>query len=118
MTKLTGSAIIKLFGQNLRRIRRRKNISQLALASKTDLTHNFINEIENGRKWVSSDTIARLATILETDPLYFFISQPPEAVDTGVLDEYLEDVSDSFTQMVRDFRASYLHQPDEDDKKS
>jgi transcriptional regulator with XRE-family HTH domain len=119
MANLTGPAIVRLFGQNLRRIRQQKHISQLTLATKADLTHNFINEIEGGHKWVSSATIARLADVLETDPFQFFVSAPPESVDADILDDYLEGMTDSFSKMVNDFRESLLHhrEPPQNDQK-
>ncbi|MDR1910087.1 MAG: helix-turn-helix domain-containing protein [Spirochaetaceae bacterium] len=106
--------IISIFGQNLKRIRMQKNISQMELAMRTDLTHNFINDIENGRKWVSSETMSRLANVLETEPYYFFITGPLESVNAGILGDYLTDVSDSFTRIVNDFRENYLSQTGDD----
>ncbi|MDR2517158.1 MAG: helix-turn-helix domain-containing protein [Spirochaetaceae bacterium] len=115
MREYNGPAIIRIFGQNLRRLRMRKNISQLSLASRASLTHNFINEVENGRKWISSETLARLATILETDPFQFFVCDPPEMVETGIFEEYMEEMIDSFAKMVNDFRESHLSRAGQQD---
>jgi transcriptional regulator with XRE-family HTH domain len=38
------------------------------LAAEADLTHNFINDIENGKKWVSAETIGKLAIALKVEP--------------------------------------------------
>jgi transcriptional regulator with XRE-family HTH domain len=95
----------------LKRIRNNKKISQLTLANMADLTHNFINEIENGRKWVSSDTIAKLAAILETEPFQFFI--PDRAmgnINTEIFQEYINEMTVSFDKLIHDFRAQYLRE--------
>jgi transcriptional regulator with XRE-family HTH domain len=109
MTDFAGADIARLFGKNLKRIRNGKKISQMTLANRADLTHNFINEIENGRKWVSSDTIARLAEILEAEPFQFFIPDRIAGnVDTEIFQEYFNEMIVSFDTMIRDFREHYL----------
>jgi transcriptional regulator with XRE-family HTH domain len=109
MKDFAGADISRLFGKNLKRLRNNKRISQLTLANMADLTHNFINEIENGRKWVSSDTIAKLAAILETEPFQFFIPERSMGnIDTEIFQEYISEMSISFDKMVHEFRAQYL----------
>jgi transcriptional regulator with XRE-family HTH domain len=109
MKDFAGADIARLFGKNLKRLRNNKKISQLTLANMADLTHNFINEIENGRKWVSSDTIARLAAILETEPFQFFIpDRAMENINTEIFQEYINEMTVSFDRMIHDFRAQYL----------
>jgi transcriptional regulator with XRE-family HTH domain len=115
MKDFAGADIARLFGKNLKRIRSNKKISQLTLANMADLTHNFINEIENGRKWVSSDTVARLAAILETEPFQFFIpDRAMENINTEIFQEYINEMTVSFDKMIHDFRAHYL--PEDTDK--
>jgi transcriptional regulator with XRE-family HTH domain len=109
MKDFAGADIARLFGKNLKRLRNGKRISQLTLANMADLTHNFINEIENGRKWVSSDTIARLAVILETEPFQFFIpDRALENINTEIFREYINEMTVSFDRMIHDFRTQYL----------
>ena len=72
---MTELEIRKLFGYNLRKIRKEKGISQMQLAEKTELGFTFISDIENGKKWVSSDTISKFSIILETEPYKFFLPQ-------------------------------------------
>jgi transcriptional regulator with XRE-family HTH domain len=66
----------KAFGRNLARIRQNAGYSQLALSVEVDLTHNFINEIEQGSKGVSFETLVRFSIILRTPISRFF--EPPE----------------------------------------
>jgi len=64
----------ELFGYNLARIRKNAGLSQLGLAQKVGLSHNFINDIESNKKGVSFTTIERLAEALDIDPLHFFVN--------------------------------------------
>jgi transcriptional regulator with XRE-family HTH domain len=78
-----------------------------------DLTHNFINDIENGRKWVSPDTLAKLSNALKIEPYQFFTPvSTPLNMDAEFMTNYLDDMEDSFLKMVRELRVRYL--PDED----
>ena len=104
-----------LFSRNLRRLRAEANISQLALASRADLTHNFINDIENGKKWVSAKSISKLAIALRAEPYQFFLSEPFWN-DRGaeIFSTYLNDFTNTVGKMVKDYRQRYITN-DEDD---
>jgi transcriptional regulator with XRE-family HTH domain len=105
-----------LLSKNLKRLRRKQHLSQMALASKADLTHNFINDIENGKKWLSPETLAKLSAALETEPYQFFISRTKISdQEADVLAIHLDDLSDTFLKMVQDIKGRYLQDtPDED----
>ena len=46
---MTESEIRDLFGYNLKRVRKLRNVSQMQLADKVDMAFTFISDIENGR---------------------------------------------------------------------
>ena len=106
---IKGINIRNLFSRNLRRLRTLANMSQLALAENAGLTHNFINDIENGKKWVSAETIGKLASALKAEPYQFFISES-KWNDQGaeIFSLYLDDFTDSIAKMVKDYRYRYL----------
>ena len=98
-----------LFSRNLKRLRSAANISQLTLACQAGLTHNFINDIENGKKWVSAKTIGKLAIALQAEPYQFFLSESLWS-DQGaeIFSTYLNDFSRSFEKMVKEYRQRYI----------
>ena len=106
---IKGINIRSLFSRNLRRLRTVANMSQLALAENAGLTHNFINDIENGKKWVSAETIGKLACALKAEPYQFFISET-KWNDQGaeIFSLYLDDFTDSIAKVVKDYRFRYL----------
>lgn len=59
---------IKMFGENVRRIRMSKNISQEQLAYKAEVEFSQISRIERGKVNTSVSMIYILATALEIDP--------------------------------------------------
>ena len=106
---IKGITIRSLFSRNLKRLRRIANVSQVDLASNAGLTHNFINDIENGKKWVSAETIAKLATALRAEPYQFFISDSKwNNQGAEIFSLYLADFTDSFERIIKEYRQRYL----------
>lgn len=103
-----------IFSRNLKRLRNDANISQMTLASLADLTHNFINDIENGKKWVSAKTIGKLATALRVEPHQFFLSESRwNEKEKEILSTYMDDLSESVQKVLTEYRRRYI--PDRQD---
>ena len=106
---IEGINIRALFSRNLKRLRKIANLSQVNLASEADLTHNFINDIENGKKWVSPETIAKLSTALKAEPYQFFISDCKWNNQVSeMFSLYLDDMEDAHAKMVEEYRRRFL----------
>jgi transcriptional regulator with XRE-family HTH domain len=79
------------------------------LATEAGLTHNFINDIENGKKWVSAETIAKLAAVLKAEPYQFFLSESKwNNQGAEIFSLYLDDFSDTCQKMIGEYRQRYL----------
>lgn len=59
---------LKAFGDNIRRLRTGKGISQESLAELSDLHRTYVGAIERGERNVSLRNIVRLATALGVSP--------------------------------------------------
>ena len=106
---VNGVNIRILFARNLKRLRNNANKSQANLALDAGLTHNFLNDIENGKKWVSPETIAKLATALEAEPYQFFISDSKwNNKGAELFSLYLNDLVSTFDKMVSEYRSRFL----------
>ena len=113
---ISGITVRKMFSKNLKRLRTVANLSQVSLAAEADLTHNFINDIENGKKWISPETLGKLATALKAEPYQFFISDS-KWNDRGaeMFNLYLTDLQDSFEKMVGEYRDRFQLENNKDD---
>jgi transcriptional regulator with XRE-family HTH domain len=109
---VTGIEIRRLFARNLKRLREVRNISQLELSGMTGLTHNFINDIEHCKKWISADSLAKFAAALRAQPFQFFLSEV-QAEESAVdpMSIYREDFADIFQKTAADWLNIYLPQP-------
>ena len=56
---------LNFLGQNIKKYREAKNLSQEVLAEKVDLSREYITRIENGQKFVSLRKAFLLADVLE-----------------------------------------------------
>ncbi|MGM0238047.1 helix-turn-helix domain-containing protein [Enterococcus sp. AZ103] len=61
------------FGNRIRELRLRKNLTQQELAEKSELSLPFINLIENNKRKVSLDTLIKLLETLEISLSDFFL---------------------------------------------
>jgi transcriptional regulator with XRE-family HTH domain len=104
-----GMEVRRILARNLRRLRELQNISQLELSSKTGLTHNFINDIESCKKWVSPETLAKFAIALRVQPFQLFLSEIlSEDYDADRLSIYRADFADAFQKIASDWMETYL----------
>jgi transcriptional regulator with XRE-family HTH domain len=106
-TIIDGVYVRSLFAKNLKRFRDLSKISQLDLAAASGLAHNFINDIENEKKFVSDETIAKLSKALKVEPYKFFL--PIAKLNTRGEDIFAEDFTESIGTMIRKYCSSYFN---------
>jgi transcriptional regulator with XRE-family HTH domain len=109
--KISEAEVRTILSRNLKRLRSAKNLSQLNLSVRAGLTHNFINDLENGKKWLSARTLATLAAALDTNPYEFFLPETglPEQTATA-LGDYLDTFTGDVIRLVEELKAGYLQE--------
>ncbi|MDR2073290.1 MAG: helix-turn-helix domain-containing protein [Spirochaetaceae bacterium] len=109
-----GNDIRNIFSRNLKLFRTRKKLSQFALSNLAGLAHNFVNDIENRKKWVSPDTIAKLSMVLDVEPYQLFMANPLDGKHTKRLHVYLDELNDRFAEAVGEIKTACLLPGDKD----
>jgi transcriptional regulator with XRE-family HTH domain len=56
-----------ILSQNIRKFRSYRKFSQAVFAEKVDISIPFLSDIENGKKWVSPVTLAKIADTLNIE---------------------------------------------------
>ncbi|MBQ8012797.1 helix-turn-helix transcriptional regulator [Treponema sp.] len=97
---MTELEVRDLFGYNLKRIRKLRNVSQMQLADKVDMHFTFINAIENGKKWVSPESIAKFTEALEIEAYQFFLPKDYKLEDSPDIVSFAKDLSENF-QLIK-----------------
>lgn len=78
--------VAQRFGANLRRCRKRADLSQEETALRASLHRTAVGQLERAERVARADTIAKLAGALEVDPgeLFEGIQWQPGELRTGV----------------------------------
>lgn len=93
----------EIFAENLKRLRKQKGLSQLKLSNELQMAFTFINDIENCRKWVSPETIARFATFFDVPVSTFFQLDLEEYnKDNGKVDFIINTISEEISKTIED----------------
>ena len=106
---ITPHDIQTLFGNNLRLIRRKNNLSQLGLSEKTGKSHTFINNMENGKKWVSPETLAALCAALNVPVYEFFLTDDIRNANTALT---IKRNHEQLLGSIREMVARYGEEPE------
>lgn len=96
----------ELFAKNLKRLRTQRGLSQLKFASEIQMALTFINDIENCKKWVSPETLARFATFFNV-PVYAFFaeeSSDQNAVDSRLAEALSAEINSAIQNVLANFR--------------
>ena len=94
---------------NLKRARINMKLSQLALATELEMAHNFINDIEHGKKWVSPDTIEKLCSVLKIDAYQLFLPENDAVADKdAAIAACCNDILEETAKAVAKVRGRYL----------
>ena len=67
--------IKSIFGENLKRYRKIKHLSQEQLSEKVDISIKHLSSIERGLTFVSADLLDKLAAAVEIPVFYFFVNE-------------------------------------------
>jgi len=68
----------QIFIANLKKIRKERGVSQMALSEKCDTTSNYIGQIEMGRRIPSFEKIEKIAAALEIPSYELFAHETAE----------------------------------------
>jgi transcriptional regulator with XRE-family HTH domain len=104
-----GNDVKSLLAANLKRARLNRGWSQLRLATEVGLAHNFINSIEQGKKWVSPDSIDRLCAVLLIEPYQLFAPETITPADKNLaVGQLCDELAQRTTLLIDEVRTKYL----------
>ena len=89
----------QIFANNLKKLRKQKGLSQLKLSNEIQMAFTFINDIENCKKWVSPETIARFATFFDV-PISSFFETDNDIDNTSRTDFLIKTISDEVSKTI------------------
>jgi len=99
------SGIKIIFGRNLKRCRKAKDLSQEELSEKLDISVKHLSSIERGTTFVSSDLLEKLSASLGVPPFRFFMSDNESACSDPVLDMLDRVIEKNLLQTIEVMKA-------------
>ncbi|MDR0710243.1 MAG: helix-turn-helix domain-containing protein [Spirochaetaceae bacterium] len=113
---MTESELRAVFGANLRHYRGFRGLTQAKLAEKLDISPNFISDLENGKRWLSSDTLVNLSDILDIAVHEFLKPDTPLSEDMGAfMEKYSHEAAvrifDAVQGALEKLRGKYRKYP-------
>lgn len=92
----------ELLAANMKRLRTLNKMSQMELAGLANISLTFVNAIENKQRWVSANTIDKIASALNAKPHELFLPLNNSDVDLHLLKSHHHLISE-----LRDLVDSY-----------
>jgi len=86
--------------ENIRRYRKRRNLSQFALASEIDISTNFLADIEAGNTWVSAQTLVKLAKAFDIEA--YELIKPEKKVFNPTEQKKIDQTKEIIDQFTKD----------------
>jgi len=100
----------KILSANIKHYRGLRGWSQVVLAQKLDISTNFLADIETCKSWVSSLTLAKLATIFEIEIYELFKSKKtPNDKTREAIKSIVNDISVTIEHSLRQITIKYLN---------
>ena len=93
---INSKSIKKIFGNNLRKLRLAKEITQEQLAEMLDMQVQSITFIENGRTFVSSEVIAKICNFFDVSLEVMF--RPKFLEQTGKAENLKKEIDQTLTK--------------------
>ena len=101
--------IRELFSKNLKFYRDKQGLSQMALALKAGLATNFVNDIENGKKWISPATLSKICEALEIQPYKLFVEVDLNNENcSGLLNQFCTELSNDLLDTIKSLSSKYV----------
>ncbi|MDR2433073.1 MAG: helix-turn-helix domain-containing protein [Treponema sp.] len=99
----------RILSKNLRKYRNYRQFSQVELAEKLDISVPFLSDIENGKKWVSPRTLAKMADVFHIEA--YELLKPEQSMPdnpVNIIEKYTADLYSILGKNLYALRDNYL----------
>ena len=106
---MTEKDLRAVLSTNLKKYRNYRKLTQAEFAEKIDISIPFLSDIENGKKWISPNTLVKMAYILDIEAYELLKPEkilPDNAIN--VIEKYTDDISTMFTKNLYILCNSYI----------
>lgn len=94
----------KNIGIKIKELRKAKKLTLKNISEETNLSIGFLSQLERGLTSVATDSLEKIASVLEVDSLYFF--SKPRSKDEISMKSYEQEVSQLINEKIIYFNLS------------
>ncbi|WP_294431695.1 helix-turn-helix domain-containing protein [uncultured Treponema sp.] len=100
----------EIFIKNLRYYRNTAGFSQLAFSEKIGLSPNYLNAVENGKNFPSTEVIQKMIDALNIMPYQLFLEEPKSAnqADSREMLQLANNLKKNLTTQIDNFIEKHL----------
>lgn len=100
----------EIFIKNLRYYRNTAGFSQLAFSEKIGLSPNYLNAVENGKNFPSTEVIQKMIDVLKIMPYQLFLEEPKSAnqADSREMLQLANNLKKDLTTQIDNFIEKHL----------
>ena len=94
----------QIFSANIRKYRKKMSLSQMDLARNACISANFLNDMENGKKWASPGTMVKIAEVLGIEAYELLKPEGlyPDNLNS-IIKKYTDDIHFALDKIRKDF---------------
>jgi transcriptional regulator with XRE-family HTH domain len=94
---------------NLKKYRRYRKFTQAEFAERIDISIPFLSDIENGKKWVSPNTLVKMANTLNIEAYELLKPEKTLPDDTiNIIEKYTADIYTGFESVLENLCNTYI----------
>lgn len=104
------SSVSKLLGDNVQKLRKKNNLTQIELAEKIGISQKHLSDIETGTKFPSAGIIEKLAHELNVQVYQLFGGSDTSNISTNVINNVLGNIMpriNALTNDVNDIKSMF-----------
>jgi transcriptional regulator with XRE-family HTH domain len=108
---LSGQDVRTLLGSRIRFYRKKRQLSQAALAEKADISITFLSNIERGIKYPTSETLSCIANGLGVNLCDLYQEDAPAGVRWNLLERFKIDITQTVLKSLEAVYKAYEEEP-------
>jgi transcriptional regulator with XRE-family HTH domain len=107
VTLIDGQELRTILGKGIRFYRHQRQLSQAALAEKSNISITFLSNIERGTKYPTSDTLSAIANSLDVEVFELFRHDHSPAKNRTLFERFKIDIKKSMIETLDTVYKAY-----------
>jgi transcriptional regulator with XRE-family HTH domain len=104
---ISGQDVRTLLGKRIQFYRKKRQLSQAALAERADISITFLSNIERGLKYPTSETLSGIVNGLGVEIFYLFQETETPTENRSLLERFKKDITQNVHETLEAVYKAY-----------